>query len=207
MDLLLGVLVAGGRGERLAAQVPKALVEVGGRTLLDRALETLESCCDTVVIAAPLGVELGAVRATIVRDPPGVAGPLGGVVAGLGARDGARAIVLGVDFPLLRPAALLGLLRAHDRDPRRAAVIPAPGGIPQPLCAVYAASARAVLEGALRKGERSITRATSSLDAIVLDDAALAALEGGLENFADVDTPADLAAAERALSARSGGSR
>ncbi len=207
MIAVLGVLVAGGRGSRLGLGRPKARAELGGRSLLARAIETLEACCDEVVIVAPGHLDLGPVSGARVFDPPGAEIPLGGAVAGLGARSFARAIVLGVDFPLLRPSALRGLLAAHDREPRRDAVIPEPGGIRQPLCAVYAASARVVLEERLARGERSITRATLELDARVLDDQALEALDGGLENFLDVDTIEEFEAAERALAARDGSPR
>src|SRR5262249_32784657 len=54
----LGVLLAGGRGTRLGAGIPKALVVCGGRTLLARALATLDTLGDAVVVVAPRGLEL-----------------------------------------------------------------------------------------------------------------------------------------------------
>lgn len=49
------IVVAAGRGERLGADVPKALVRVGGRTLLEHAVEAVQAAAgvDTVVVAAP----------------------------------------------------------------------------------------------------------------------------------------------------------
>src|SRR5439155_8105257 len=96
---------------------PKALVRLAGVTLLERALAILSAVCDEVVVVAPAGLALPAPAARAdpaspgaresgsapgvrrVNDPPDAAGPLAGVVAGLGARAFARAIVLGVDLP------------------------------------------------------------------------------------------------------------
>jgi len=99
---LLGVLVAGGRGRRLPGAGPKALLELGGLTLLERARR------------ARRGVRRGDRRgardlalpvpaAQRVADRPGTVGPLAGIVAGLSARPFERALVLGVDFPFMRP--------------------------------------------------------------------------------------------------------
>ena len=103
----LGVLLAGGRGTRLRAGVPKALVEVGGRTLLAHAIAALVPVCDEIVIAAPADVALPPLRHRRVTD--GGEGPLGGLVGALESADWERAIVVGVDFPLLRGATLAAL--------------------------------------------------------------------------------------------------
>ena len=54
---VVGILAAGGRGERLGAEGPKALVVVGGRPLLDWSLDALRPVCDRVVVAVPPGHE------------------------------------------------------------------------------------------------------------------------------------------------------
>ena len=202
----LGVLVAGGRGRRIGLATPKALLRVGGMTLLERALATLEPLCDEVVVAAPHGMTLPVPPRSLVEDWPGAAGPLAGLVAGLGARPHERALVLGVDFPCLGPAALAALLA---RLPGRAAVLPAPGGVPQPLASAYGATAASLLAERLRAGERSVTAAALTLDPLLVPDVELSGLEGGLVNFFNLNTPEDREAAERALAARerAGGAR
>jgi 2-C-methyl-D-erythritol 4-phosphate cytidylyltransferase len=62
----IAVLLAAGRGERLAAGRPKAFTDLGGRTLLDRAVETVEECpdVDRFVVVAPEGWEDRASEAT-----------------------------------------------------------------------------------------------------------------------------------------------
>ena len=217
MSTFLGVLVAGGAGARLGLGRPKAEVALAGTTLLERGLRTLAACCDEVVVATPAARPLAwppGIRASrsgaeprAVQDAAGapaghdgpVGGPLAGMVAGLAACPFERAIVLGVDFPFVGPAwiaALLDRLGGHD------AVVPAPGGIAQPLAAVYAARAAELLAARHAAGEGAPSRALSALRVLRLEDAELARMPGGIESCFNLNTPADLAEAERRMAAR-----
>ena len=191
-----GVLLAGGRGTRIGAGVPKAQVEIGGRTLLAHAIAALVPVCDEIAVTVPAGMALPPLRHRRVTD--GGEGPLGALVAALESAEWERAVVLGVDFPLLRGATLAALAaRLGNFD----AVIPRPRGAAQPLAAVYAPTARALLAAAWRDGERSVMRALGRLDVRWLDDAELDELPGGRTVFLNVNTRADCAEAERRLAA------
>jgi 2-C-methyl-D-erythritol 4-phosphate cytidylyltransferase len=73
---LVGIVPAGGSGERLGAQRPKAFVVLAGRPMLDWSLEVLTEACDRVVVAVPEGepaeppdrVRGGASRSESVRN-------------------------------------------------------------------------------------------------------------------------------------------
>jgi len=197
----LGVLVAGGRGVRLGLPVPKAFAEVGGITLLERASRTLARACDEIVVTAPADLPLPPHAHARVADIPGAAGPLAGLVAGLAARPFTRALALGVDFPLARAEALRVLL---ERLGGFRAVVPVPGGVPQPLAAAYAPTALTPLARSLAAGERAVTAAVMALEPLLLSDAEIARLPGGDENFFNLNTPADLVAAERFVLAARG---
>jgi len=54
---VVGIVPAGGSGERLGADRPKAFVLLGGRPLLDWSLDALSEVCDRVVVAVPEGYE------------------------------------------------------------------------------------------------------------------------------------------------------
>jgi 2-C-methyl-D-erythritol 4-phosphate cytidylyltransferase len=68
----VALIVAGGSGERLGAGAPKALVELGGRPLLQWSVEVLLGvpAIERVVVALPAGVPA----------PAGTTGVLGGAV-------------------------------------------------------------------------------------------------------------------------------
>ena len=59
---VVGIVPAGGSGERLGADRPKAFVVCAGRPLIEWSLEVLGSVCDRVVVAAPLGYDEGPDR-------------------------------------------------------------------------------------------------------------------------------------------------
>jgi 2-C-methyl-D-erythritol 4-phosphate cytidylyltransferase len=50
---VVGVIAAGGSGERLGADVPKAFVVVGGKQLYEWSFQVLRGVCDRVIVAAP----------------------------------------------------------------------------------------------------------------------------------------------------------
>ena len=172
---------------------------MGGRTLLDRALETMRAVCDTVVIAAPADMELPVPPSLRVLDPPKARGPLGGLIAGLGAHPFQRALALGVDFPFVTTPVLERLLARLEGE--EAAVIPAPGGKLQPLVAAYAPRAALALAVAMSKGERALVPAALTLDPLILPDSEIAAWEGGVAAFFNLNTPEDFVEAVRRFSA------
>jgi molybdopterin-guanine dinucleotide biosynthesis protein A len=80
----LGLILAGGLARRMGGG-DKALIEIGGRTILDRVIETITPQCDGLILNANgdasrfsrFGLPV------IADDIPDFAGPLAGILAGL----------------------------------------------------------------------------------------------------------------------------
>lgn len=80
----LGLVLAGGLARRMGGG-DKALIEIGGKTILSRVIETLERQCKSVILNAngdtsrftPFGLPV------VSDDIPDFAGPLAGILAGL----------------------------------------------------------------------------------------------------------------------------
>jgi 2-C-methyl-D-erythritol 4-phosphate cytidylyltransferase len=71
---VVGIVPAGGSGERLGADRPKAFVVLAGRAMLEWSVEALSPVCDRVVVAVPEShlrpgwVAGGATRSSSVRN-------------------------------------------------------------------------------------------------------------------------------------------
>ena len=56
-DLVAVIIPAGGSGERLGAKIPKALVRIGGKTLIEHAVTNMAPIANQIIVAAPAGYE------------------------------------------------------------------------------------------------------------------------------------------------------
>jgi molybdenum cofactor guanylyltransferase len=192
---VVGVIVAGGHGTRLGLGRPKALATVAGETLLALAVESLRGWCDDVLVAAPASLALPApAGARRVDDEPGCEGPLGGVLAGLAHARGRAAFVRAVDFPFAGETFARELL-ARLEAARAPIVLPAPGGVAQPLLAAYGPGAADRMRRAA-DASRAVWRAALAAGALAIGDDELAAIESARDALIQVNTPADLARAE-----------
>lgn len=105
---ILGAVLAGGASRRFGSD--KALAELDGQTLIDRAIEDLSACVETVAIC---GREIEG-RLSLPDRPRADIGPLGGLNAALhyAAQHGFAAVLsTGCDmpvFPRTLGAALIG---------------------------------------------------------------------------------------------------
>lgn len=101
------IILAGGRASRLDGAA-KPLLEVGGRTLLDRAIAAVAGCDPIVVVGPPVPVR-GEVVWT--RETPEFGGPVAGIAAGLANTESDEVFVLAADLPNAEEA--VALLRRH----------------------------------------------------------------------------------------------
>jgi len=169
----------------------KALIEVGGQRLVDRAAAVLGAVADPVIEVGPGWSGLAAVR----EDPPG-SGPLAALSAGAAALRAAGhdgpVLVLAVDMPRVG-VDLLRFLAGRAGPP--ATAVPRAGGHPQPMCARYGSDVLAAVDERLAAGGRSLRDLLETL----AGQGRVGWVEpeewepvAGPEAFADVDTPDDL---------------
>jgi molybdopterin-guanine dinucleotide biosynthesis protein A len=153
-----GLLLTGGASRRMGTD--KALLEVDGLRLVDRAAALLAAVTDPVVEVGPGWSDLPAVR----EDPPG-GGPLAAVSAGAAAlrragHDG-PVVVPAVDMPRVS----VELLRLLAERGGPATAVPRADGHPQPLCARYGPDALAAVDRLLAEGGRSLRALLEAMDA------------------------------------------
>ena len=91
--------MAGARSTRLGG-VDKALIDVGGRPLLRRALEASSGAAITVVV----GPERAGFDAAWCHEQPPDGGPVAAFAAGLAHTSAPVVLLLAVDLPFVAPA-------------------------------------------------------------------------------------------------------
>ena len=159
---VLGAVLVGGQSRRMGRD--KALIEVDGTTMVDRAAELLRAAGCNLVVA--IGPDRLAGSVTPLADRYPGEGPLGAIVTALdhAAEVGAdAAFVIACDLPDLDVATLTTLLEAVNGAGAQPSVTLAGAPRREPLIAVWATSCLAPLEAAFAGGQRSVHRAIDSI--------------------------------------------
>lgn len=186
-----GLLLTGGTSRRMGED--KASSMVGGVTMGERAGRALMGAASPVLCLGPdpgLGLEA-------VEDDR--RGPLGALVAGMRRLAengfGGPVLLVACDMPFLTPDLLR--LVAGELGSAQAA-LPVAGGRLQPLASCYAASVLPVAERLVAAGRHSMQSLLDEIEVKAVDPQSWSGLARP-EAMTDVDTPADLRAANEAL--------
>lgn len=196
----LGVILAGGLARRMggSAQAPgdKAMIVLAGETLLQRAVARLSPQVDDLAINANGDPARFGHMGTVIADADDSrAGPLAGVLAGLdhAAKTGASHIVTAaVDTPFF-PLDLIARLReaAAEGVPLACAKT---GDRTHPVFGLWPVDLADDLRAAMADGLRKVDRWTA------VHGCAEAVFEAdSVDPFFNINTPDDLAEAERLL--------
>jgi molybdopterin-guanine dinucleotide biosynthesis protein A len=191
---LTGFVLAGGRSSRMGEE--KALLRLGGRTLLERALEKAREVAASVHIAGP--AERFAAYGEVVEDVYPGRGPLGAIHAALSASRTELNLMLAADMPFVE-AEFLRRLAAEAERCGAVVTVPRGGGGLQPLCAVYRRSFAAVAQAALEQGENKIDRLFAPPTTRVVEVGREPGFAFGEGMFDNLNTPEDAARAQARL--------
>jgi len=127
------VILAGGKSSRMGQD--KAFLEMGGRKLLDRQLDTLVAAgAEEIFISGRAGVDYSAFGCRVLNDQIPDAGPLAGIHAALSVSRQPLLLVLAVDLPEMNAMFLRRLLMASASG---GGVISRLGDKVEPLAAFY----------------------------------------------------------------------
>lgn len=191
---LEGAILAGGESRRMGQD--KALLPIGGRTLLEAIADALRPLVERIRVVgrepAP-GLPLRNAQPDLC---PGH-GPLSGIHAALATAEAGRVLVVACDLPLVTTAFLRGLVEALA--PELDAVVPCPAGTPVAVCAVYRTACLRYIEERLARGELAAGDFAKSLNARFLDDADLERLDPSGRCLLNLNTPVDYERAREIL--------
>ena len=198
----LGVILAGGRNRRYGSH--KALAELGGTRIIDRAAGAVNAAASRVVVVAnDVNVYAGAgyeVRPDLRPD----LGALGGIHTALAWADETGcdvALTVACDMPFVTASLLSRLVEAADRSSVALPASSGPRGL-EPLCAVYGVGCRAAVASAIERGDRAVISFFDEVSVRILDAEEVARHGLADHMFMNVNRPGDLDRAERILASR-----
>ena len=187
-------VLAGGRSSRMGKD--KAFLELGGHTLLSRALELAESLTETVAIVGdtskffPLG--------RVIDDVYPGQGPLAGIHAALTSSDSALNLMLALDTPFMERDFLRYLVSEASRS-RAVVTVPKTKDNWHPLCAVYRREFASHAEEALRRGKNKIDPLFAKVETRVVNQAEMIRMNFPDTMFRNLNTPGDWKKAEQEI--------
>lgn len=174
--------------------IDKGLVPLHGRPMVSHLLDRVADLGDEILITtnrpddyAFLGVRLAP------DDSPG-AGALSGLRTALKAANGDKVLVLACDMPFVSRSLLAHLIRLA---PQADVIIPRPGGEYEPMHAVYDRGCLTEIEASLEAGDMRMISFFPRVRVLAVEDEELGQLDPGRLSFFNVNTPEDLAQAER----------
>jgi molybdopterin-guanine dinucleotide biosynthesis protein A len=190
------LIFAGGRGSRLGG-LRKADLVIGGRTVLERLLESLSPLADErlALVQDDTWPTIQGLR--FVVDPSPYAGPLAALAHGLRTATGDVCLLVASDMPFVSRKAFAFLLQLQASTGARA-VVPFVDGFVESMHAVV--ERQALIEAIDRcqaKGEQRLFKVLESLDPRLVEAAELRNVDPELRSLFNINTPEDLQEAER----------
>jgi molybdenum cofactor guanylyltransferase len=195
-----GLVLAGGRARRMGG-IDKALMRIGGATILERTIARLApQCADLALNANGDPARFERTHLPIIADDvPDFAGPLAGILAGLDFVAARRPDIAWVvsapgDCPFL-PADLVARLHAARERTGRALACARSGEWIHPVVGLWPVALREDLRHALvEEGLRKVDGFTARHGAATAEWPT-----EPVDPFFNVNTPADAAEAERMM--------
>lgn len=190
------LIFAGGRATRLGG-VNKALLEVGGLTIIERIRAAVGPLVDEQILLAndsSLG-DLEGMR--VVFDPEPHAGVLTALKTGLAAARSRICLAVACDMPFASQALFERLLEIQ-RDADADVVIPRTVGYLEPMHAVYRTqTVKAAIEAALERGDQRMISYFRDVRVREVDEGEWRSIDAKGSAFFNVNTPVELAEARR----------
>jgi molybdopterin-guanine dinucleotide biosynthesis protein A len=192
---ITGVIQAGGRSARMGGR-PKALMELGGRPIIERVADVVRAVADDVLIVTNTPDLYASLGLPMVPDAFPDGGSLGGIYSGLRAARGDAAFTVACDMPFLMvEVARLVTARAAEAD----VVAPRVGARWETLHACYGKACLDPMETRLRAGQLKIVDVYDEVRVLAVAEEAIARHRDPEIVFMNVNTPEDLEAARGLL--------
>lgn len=193
LDSISVAILAGGQSTRMGAN--KALAEVAGRPIIERIVERVRPLSDELLIVTNTPEAYTRLGLPMAPDLIPGKGPLGGLYTAISTTLGAHTLVVSCDQPFLNVELLrylIGLREGFD------VVVPlAPDGYPQSMLAVYGKPCLEAIRAKLDADRLKVIGFFPDVRVREVPAGEIASIDPDRRSFINVNTPDDLAEAER----------
>lgn len=188
-----GVILTGGLNKRFSGR-NKALLEVGGRRIIDYIFEVFRTIFEEILIVTNDPAAYLEFDATIVSDIFSVKSSLTGIHAGLFYARNPFIFATACDTPFLQEAVVRAIL---DRiEANAGVVIPETQAGMEPLCAVYSKTCLPVIERHLKEEKLKIQRLFKFFRVKKVPETVLRQTDPELISLFNINSPEDLRRAQ-----------
>ncbi|GBC62964.1 molybdenum cofactor guanylyltransferase [Desulfonema ishimotonii] len=191
-----GVILAGGLSTRFSGR-NKALIQVGGRSVLDRICSLFQELFDDIILVTNEPLRYLEWDLTITTDMFPVRSSLTGIHAGLFAATRPYAFCTACDTPFLKKEVVEMVLErlggGHD------VIVPEISAGFEPLCAAYSKRCLEVMARHIAQEQLQIKRLFRKFRVRTVSEQRLLEKDPDLLSFFNINAPEDLVKAERLL--------
>ncbi len=189
-SVVTSIVVAGGKGRRFG---PGKLSEtIGGRTLLQRVIDSLSLVSDKILVAVAPGQptpDLSPASAEVVVDLYPGKSTLGGIYTGLAASRSFHSLVVAADMPFLNTS-LLGYM--IECAPAFDVVMPRIGSDLEPLHAIYSKNCLAPMQWQIERDQLKIREFLQLVRVRYVEQAEIDRFDPKHLSFFNINTADDL---------------
>jgi len=189
-----GVILSGGLNTRMGGK-NKALLSIGGQTIMDRLYNTLRGFFDEVLLVTNDPLQYLSWDFPIVTDLFPIRSSLTGIHAGLFYASAPHAFITACDTPFLKTELIRALL--EELEPKQDVIMPVTGEGNEPLCAIYSKRCIKPIEHQLKNQDPKILKFFPKVKVKEVPEAQLRTVDPDLISFFNINTPEDLAACEK----------
>lgn len=184
---MTAVVLAGGENTRYP--MPKGLMEVHGKRIIERQIEIFRSLGLEPVISTNTPETYGFLGVPMIADTIKRAGPVTGIISVFESTTVREILVTACDMPFIMPEMIEYIINNRGGE----ATLPCPGGRLEPLLAVYTREAAMKMKNNLGKGRAPIRELLKDVDTRLVGDENIKKIDPEGTCFMNINTPEDYA--------------
>jgi molybdenum cofactor guanylyltransferase len=192
--MLTVAIQAGGQSRRMGRD--KGLVLLDGRPLVRHLLDRVADLGDEILVTTNRPEDYAFLGVQLASDESPGAGALSGLRTALRAAHGDKVLVLACDMPFVDRSLITHLIGLASRAD---VVVPRLAGEYEPMHAVYDRGCLPEIEASLEAGDMRMISFFPRVRVLAVEDAELDRFDPDRRSFFNVNTPEELAQAERLL--------